>query len=709
MKGIDRLMMNKEQIISTLYRVYDNKDKIESETIKDALSAIKINSLVNYLVFHEKDYTEQDKEMMSLIINILQYIYNNTDIESPITDELYDQLYAVMLSGGSTDIVGADIGSDRTIVYHKYPDLRGTLDKVHFFNNAEKPDKEQRRSITDWLITIENTIGRCLTEEEGEIEIFPKFDGVSVVFECDKNGNVERALTRGKTSKNEACEIPLFRGFKLGVYDKWRGHPFGVKTEIIMTYKNFEKFCKKYASDKPLASPRSAASSVINNIKDVKLDYLRYITIVPLRMQNFDTGEIIMHPDAYSAYPFIEGNMHDIASIESLRDKFSELRDYMSEAMGVPCDGVVLRLKDKKICDKMGRKDAINKYEVAYKFPPLAVKSIVKEVVFSTGLLGTITPVAKIEPVIMHGNKVKSISIGSMDRFEALNLRYGDEVLVKYEIIPYLSKDSTCEQSDGELIPAPTHCQYCGEPLIYDPLLKCGNTLCPCRMIGTILNYIKKLGIMNIAEATVTTLFNIGVLTCIEDLYRLDNHRKAIIELGGFGAKSFAKMLKSIDARRKVKDYELLGALGINDMGIKKFKKISFIYYLDELQEICNNQQLNLLTNIKGIGEKLAPSIMKGILVNEDLIDFLKGELEIVPTKGVDDSYSILFSKVKDKKDFEKFLSDKGYDIASGYNKNISLLIVPSLNETSDKIEKAHRDNKEIITVAEAKERFGYK
>lgn len=691
-------MMDKRRIISMLCSVYDKKIE-DYEDLVNVLNALKINSLVNYLVYHDSDYTDEDRELMSIIIKLLQNIYNNGSVLSPISDELYDKLYASMLSAGSDDIVGADTGSDRIVVYHQYPDLRGTLDKVHFFTRAER-GKDKRKSIEDWYNSIINIMGRRLTQSEGMLYVFPKFDGVSVIFECDKNGNVERALTRGDTVRNEANLIPLLHGMKFTPNDDWRGSPFGVKTEVVMTFSNYKKFCKKYGDYK---SPRSAVSSIVN-AQEIKLDFLRYITIVPLRMQNFTTGETIIHPDAMNVYPFIEMNIED----SDMKEKFYNLRDYMSDVFDIPCDGVVLHIIDKDIQSILGRDDAINNFEVAYKFPPIGVKTHLLGVAFSIGTLGSLAPVAKIEPVVMNGNTIKNVSLGSIDRFESLSLRVGDEVIIKYEIIPYLEKDPTCLAGDGELIPTPTHCMYCGEELVLSPILKCENPTCPCRMIGSIVNYLNKMDIMNISEGIVTSLFDLGVLRSIEDLYTLNKHRNVIINTPGFGSKSFEKILKGIKARSTVKDYELLGSLGIPNVEKKKFKAISFIYYIDELQDICNAGDVKSLTCIPGIGEKTASTIIVGMLKNEELIEFLKHELTIVPTKGVDSNVSILFSKVKDKGKFEKFLSSKGFDIASGYNKNVSLLIVPSHDVTSTKIERAKKDGKEIITLEEACARFGF-
>ena len=135
----------------------------------------------------------------------------------------------------------------------------------------------------------------------------------------------------------------------------------------------------------------------------------------------------------------------------------------------------------------------INKFERSFKFQPESKKSILKSVEFSVGNLGNITPIAKIEPVKLRDNTIKSISLGSVERFKMLGLSVGDEVIIKYEInnnkiIPYLDIDDTCEISGEHLIEAPTHCPFCGSELVEDPLLRCNNESCSSRVIGKILN-----------------------------------------------------------------------------------------------------------------------------------------------------------------------------------------------------------------------------
>lgn len=691
-------MNNVEVLKSNLYEIYNDSVKGKDfEKIIESLDSIKVNSLVNYYIYHVNNYNKDDQEIIEIIIKILQNVYNNSGLLSPVPDDEYDKLYEILLSF-TDDIVGGDNVKDKVVSYHKYPDLRGTLDKVHFITDEEK-GKDKRKSIEYWKRSCESVLGESFNEVNDIVYIFPKFDGLSVIFECDKKGNVVKALTRGDTVRNEAIDItPLFSMIKFKPINDWDSD-FGIKTEVVMQLDDFEKFCKKV---EPYKNPRSAVSSIINS-KEPDVRMLKYLTIVPLRVQNFDTKEIRIHPDAFELYPVYAEHLNKYKSFKPL---FDVLKNCMENDMRIPIDGVVLSLYDEHIKTVLGRKDAINKYEIAYKFQPVGVKTILKEVEFTTGILGRITPVAKIEPIKMNGNTICNISLGSIDRFMSLRLHEGDEVIVKYDIIPYLYIDDTCKRSGSELIKIPTHCEYCGEKLVNDPLLTCVNMNCQCRVIGKIVNYIEKMDIPNISIGIVTTLFNNGFLKSIEDLYRLEDHQKEIENLDGFGKKSFKNIIKGINSRREVNDYVVLGSLGIPSIGRKIFTRISNIYYIYDILEICLNDEIDKLTVIPGIKTKTANAIIAGIKMNADLIKFLEKELKIKHdnSKG---KFKVLFTKVRDK-DFEKFLKENDIDVCDSYNKEIDMVIRPDDKSKSTKVDKAIKDGKKLMSIDDAYKYFKY-
>lgn len=692
--------MNKEFIIYSLNEVYENIQSLDEQEVIDSLIGLKISNLINYYISIVKKCDDEDIVIVELLVKILQYIYNNFKLISPISDSDYDELYALHLSISNKDIVGSINASDKTIVNHRYPDLRGTLDKIHFLTEEERGN-DNRASLESWLKTCENVLGKPLNMFNPEVILFPKWDGLSVIFECDVDGKVQRALTRGDTEKNEAIDLtPMFGALTFDTIEGWEGSKFAIKTEVVMSDNAFEALCSK---DGEYKNRRSAVSSILNTKELNPLKYLKYLTIVPLRAQNWDTKEIIIHPKATEFYPSMTTT---ISKYKEFRQIFDFLKESVDVLLGLPIDGIVLHFTDINLHNILGRKYAINKYEVAYKFPPEQKKTLLLSVDFSVGIMGAITPVARVEPVKINGNTIKNISLGSVDRFESLQLKPGDEVYVKYDIIPYLVKTEDCKPGVGNYIKAPTTCEYCGEPLIKDPILKCVNNDCPSRMIGKIVNYLDKMRIPNISIGIVTTLFKAGYLRSIEDLYLLVRHKEAICQLDGFGPKSFKKIIDGVNSRTTVFDYELLGSIGIPDIGQRMFKKILNIYYLDDLMEIAYKGDVKSLTNIHGIKEKTANKIIMGLLMNDNLIQFLKEELK-VKRNDVRYTVKVCFTKVRDK-DFEEFLDKKGIQVLESYNKEVDILIIKDAGATSSKIDKARKDGKEIITLQEAYELFNY-
>jgi len=700
-------MIDKINIKSELVAYLNNLRTVgDFDIVVDRLKNLtKIRSLVNYYSNAVENYDEDDKEIIELIINILQEIYNNGNIESPVPDEEYDILYEVHRSINGNEIVGASVGvKDIPTGFHKYPDLRGTLDKIHFIKNSDKPKnkKEVRKSLEEWIKSCENRLGRSLRENELEVLITPKWDGISIVFETDVTHTVERALSRGDTDSNEAVDLTkMFKGTSFDFIEEFKYYEIGIKTETVMSRDNYEKFCKDFGH---VNNPRIAVSSIFRT-KDLDRKYLPYITIIPLQVQNYETKEIKIPKSTLDDYPSATANLRDL---DDIKEKIENIRDEVEKRFGIDIDGVVIRLTNPMVQESLGREDGkINKFEVAYKFPPEQKKTVLKNVEFSVGVFGTVTPVAIVEPVKLNGNTIDSPSLGSIDIFESLDLREGDEVIIKYNIVPYLEKDETCRKGSGKKFTTPTHCVYCNQPLVRDPVLRCVNLDCDCRKIGKIVNYVEKMKIPEISVGTITTLYKYKFLNSIEDLYKLENHEYIISQLPGFGEKSVRKMIKGINSRKKVYDYELLGSIGIPGIGRRIFKNILNIYYLTELLDIAAKNNYEKLLKIGGIQKKTAEKVIQGIRINIDLIRFLCSVLEVKREEAKDYKMIVCFTKVRDK-DFENYLKSKDIGVTETFNKNIDLLITAP-NVLSSKIEKARKHNIPVITIDEAYKKFDYK
>jgi DNA ligase (NAD+) len=680
--------------LNTIYNELENMNENSINEVVEMLKGINFEAVIDYFNTSEK-LDDMDLYSCRKIVQILQYIYNNTDIIPPVSDEKYDILYQIMIDHKLGDIVGSVNSQGKPVREHMFPDLRGTLNKVHFVFNIDK-DGDKRRSIEDWITSVTNILGRDIdNSKDFEVILQAKWDGCSAVFECDKFGVVKHVLMRGDTEKNQAVDIiDLFRdNIRFSEFANGEDE-FAVQTEILMNQEDYEKICVEY---KEFKSPRSATSSILNE-KILQPHLAKYLTIEPLRLQY-----VGQKPEIVPNYTYdMISNLFDLRDI---RECIRQINEHVKED-GKVTDGVVLHLSDKRIQEKLGRDGAINRYEVAYKFPAEAKKAKLINIEFSTGLGGNITPVAKIEPIVMLGKTISSISMGSIDRFRTMeHLTSGSEIIVRYEIIPYMEIDNTCKVNpNGQVFRVPTHCKYCNCRLEEDPLLKCVNEECPSRIIGNVVNYINKMRIENINIETISTLFDQGIITGIESLYKLNEHKAQIVSLPGFGEKSYENMIKGINKRKVVYDYELLGSLGIQSIGLRIFQKILSIMDIETLINLSVENRLAInLIGLPGFGEKTANRVEKGINSKIKTIRFLLNTLSL--KEKVDRSKlkgKVCFSQIRDP-EFESKLLKNGYDVTDSLTKNVDILIVPNLNMTSSKITKAKKYGITIMDIENAR------
>lgn len=683
--NINTMIMNGSASMNNVYQVA--VDLINKEHYEDYILAI----------MDKESYDDLDLLIMKTMIEILQSIYNNSGILSPMSDDNYDRLYEIYISNANEDIIGAPVGEGE-VVSHNFPKLRGTLNKVHFIYSSEKKG-DKRKSLQDWIDQKENKLGRPLTDKEAKVEMFCKWDGCSGIFEFSPSFKLLRVLSRGYTKDNTAQNLTKY--FPNYVPDFISDEPlnseFGLKTEIVITQDKFNELIKKH----PFKNKRNAVSGILNSNEPTK-EMLDSLTVIPLQMEYL--SKVFIPPIVYTDYPY---EMASLKDLDDIKIKIERLKK-QSEKIGADIDGIVFRMIDPTVQTLLGREDSINKFEVAYKLPPEEKKSTIKDIEFTIGTLGNISAVAKIEPIKMKGNTIKSISLGSIERAKSLRLRVGDEVKIKYDVIPYLFIDNTCKTSDNEIIEIPTYCPVCHEKLEPNPLLSCVNDNCPSRIIGRIVNYLNKLNIKNISEGIVTTLFNKGFLNSISDLYTLERYKTMLSELAGFGPASVQIIIDAINSARIMYDWQLFGALGCVGVSRKLFQKIFEVYDMNELIEIARGKEWEKLAEIPGIGRKTAIQIIKFIIDSEDLICSLAEHIQIKREPKKCYNTAVCFSKIRDKK-FEEYLEENMVKVCDSLNKSVEVLVVPDKTETSSKIEKAKKQGIQVVTLEEAYKMFKYK
>ena len=710
------------------------------DTLEAAITAVDFDYIAECIL--TDNYPEEDKDVDHIkvlhdFLEVLKYIEEETNFESVIDDTTYDKLsekYLALTGHAISTDIDVQTSSNRPMRKHKYPELVGTLDKLHFIYEKDIPEKDSRHSLEEW---IKSVISKCNNANIKIPKIVTsngfKYDGLSVVVECEKD-KVVNAVTRRSTEENIGLDVShIFKECKdvKELFDDQLpediyNYNYGVKTECMMTSDQFDKF--KELVPKPPKHRRSAASMIINTLEEsYDPAWLAYLSIPVLqisvdhKLENSEDwlyvgvmNERHMYINLEVSYGTQQGFIIDTNKSDGIDNYLDTidtiinpiLQEY-SKDLGVPIDGNVITIMNPEIINLLGRKGSINKFQAAFKFPAGVAKTTLIDVDFQVGpIAGNITPVAKVKPIEIGGATIENVGLSNYSKLERLDLHVGDEVMIKYDIVPKLYKDETCKTLKTNKIIAPCNCPVCNEPLdMSSEIVRCTNRDCESKLSGRITNYLNKLGIDGIGLNTVIDLIKLGVIHSIPDLYRLYEHRDVIVNAPGYGDKSYTNMVSAINSKLVVYPHELLGSLGIPDIGRRIMKKVCKEIAIGEL--LSDNPDVVIkMTSISGIGDKTAEKICTGILRNRDIIDDLMKFLSLKPyEEDIVPDHVILFTKVRDKS-FEEFLKTKcNCEIASSLTKNVDILIAGG---ESNKVKTAKERGIRIMTLEEAKEEFQY-
>jgi NAD-dependent DNA ligase len=672
------------------------RDKKYDSELVEVMKLPQVTKYIQYLVrtqINGDELREADFQCLQNIIFILQTIYNYSTDESPVSDYDYDRLYELLNSYNQEMITTPIVGNGK-VVHHKYKSLRGTLKKVYslgeMFNYMAN---DSRRSLDEWVAECEriykSATGKDINLNNEEVYVFPKWDGVSIVFEFDERNRLARALTRGFTETNEAQDVTfIFATQQFKIREQhMTGKAYGLKTEVMMKDYDKDGYNKKYGTD--YKNTRSIVSSIINS--DTVDGRENLLEVVKLRTSTFnEDGEENLQELAEQAFerPFLRCPLSDRAAI----NKFA--LDHRN-IDGLHTDGAVIYIIDEHIRKVLGRRDNKNQYEVAFKFNEDIGYTKIKDIQFNVTPNGRIFPVAKLEKIVLKGNDIQNVSLGSISRMNELKLAKGDTVKILYEIIPYLvmdDDDPKCKRSGKKPIPLPTLCPECGDRVEINQngtVLSCINPDCPSRMRGRILKYINVLRIKDIGEATVKDLMDAGIIGEVADLYKLDKKAEKILSLKGYNEKSVAKMIQEMDRHRILDAPTFLAGIGIESIGKKTFTKVFNKYSLDELLEFSEDNRIQPLVLIPGIGESQAKKIIYGIKENRKVIDKLFDEITIIYPEEEKAKFIAVFHKIRSE-ELTKVIEKNGGKVDDNLTKNTTFLIVPdgfgsSTSKTSDK------------------------
>lgn len=460
-----------------------------------------------------------------------------------------------------------------------------------------------------------------------------KIDGLSVSLLYEK-GILVRAATRGDglVGENVTNNVKTIKVIPLKLK---KDIDIEVRGEIFMSKATLKKINEQRKKENLplLQNTRNAAAGSIRQL-DSKIAASRKLDNFIYHLPNPEDYGISKHSDAveymhklgFKINPNnkLVKNINEV--IEYIEDK-AKIRD----SLGYDIDGVVIKVNSIKDQKKLGYTAKYPKWCVAYKFPAEEVLTKLKDIIFTVGRTGQITPNAVLEPVIVAGSKVSRATLHNADYIKGKDLRIGDIISIHKagDVIPEVGEVILERRKETQEFIMIDKCPMCNTKLEKKGGVDfyCPNNNCPSRKIESLIHFASRnaMNIDGLGEKIVEDFYNFGFIKDISDIYSLKHHKDDLIRLEGYGEKSVNGLIEAIEKSKENSLERLIFGLGIPNVGSKTAKTLSEHYKnLTFIEEATIEE----LTKINDIGNIIAQSIVE-YFQNEDNNKILSNLKEI--------------------------------------------------------------------------------
>jgi len=657
--------------------------------------------------------TDKDATGLRNVLRLHEYRYYILN-DPLIADFEYDQLFkrlekieqenpALKTPDSPTQRVATGLTKDFPAVQHLVPML--SLDNSY---------------SSDDLLDFDRKARELTGLDEIEYCVEPKFDGssISLIYENDL---LVRGATRGDGVEGDeiTTNIRQIRSIPLSAtFSAYGIQQAEIRGEVLINKKNFANYNEQLAEQglAPLANPRNAAAGTLR-IKDTAEVAKRNLEAFVYHVSFFslDKGkrtpvELTTHSGSLALLwklgfrsPEKEKKVFKgIEKVISYCSDFEEGRDNLPYEI----DGMVIKVNDIALQDKMGMTSHHPRWAIAFKFKARQATTELLAVEFQVGRTGAVTPVAKLKPVAIGGVTVSSISIHNEDYIKEKDLRIGDAVLIERagDVIPQIVKSLPDTRTGHEKkIHFPKNCPVCDSKLFKEEeeaVWRCINIECPAQVVERIIHFVSKdaMDIRGLGEANVRKFFELDLLKDIPGIYTLDF--AAISSMEGFGQKSIDNLQSAIENSKKQPLHRLIYALGIRFVGETTAKTLA-----QAVSHLLDFKKFSLedLKNLEDVGPKVAGSIHY-FFSNRNNIDMLqeleKQGLQLKNTKkeikvaGNLSGQTFLFTgtlPTLKRSEAEALAEENGGQILSGVSAKLNYLVVGE--DAGSKLEKAKKIN----------------
>ena len=554
--------------------------------------------------------------------NYEYYVLDNPSVSDAEYDRLMQELIAIekehpeLISPLSpTQRVGGQVQDEFKKVTHQ----RMMLSLANAFNEDDLYDFDRK---------VREVIGGDKVTYMAEMKIDGL--GMSLVY----NKNLQYAATRGDGTVGEDVTSNVITIKSIPSHIDVEGD-LEIRGEVFMPKKSLNKLNEERAKiGEPLfANARNAAAGSIRQL-DSAIAASRGLDAFWYYFVNARDFGIRYHSESLDFADKLGFKTNKERRLcHGIDEVIEYIKEYTIKRPDLPydIDGVVIKVDDMNLYDKLGYTAKTPRWAIAYKFPPEEVVTKLTDIIFTVGRTGKITPNAVLEPVRVAGSTVQRATLHNEDFILDKGLMVGDYVVLRKagDVIPEVVKPVESRR-DGtqvafEMI---TNCPECGMPLVKkDAMHFCVNPECPAKQIESIIHFASKdaMDIEGMGEKVVEQFFNQGFFTNIAEIYKLMDHRDDVIALDGWQSKSIDNLIDAIDESKANSVEKLLFGLGIKEVGAKMAKTLSRIF--GNLDALASATEEDLL-EIPDVGPVVARSIVNWFASehNKELIEQLRAE-----------------------------------------------------------------------------------
>lgn len=552
---------------------------------------------------------DEAKHRVDELVTLLdKYSHQYYVLDQPtIPDEDYDRLYRELVNleelyptliqnNSPTQRVGGTLLEGFEKVQHDSPML--SLDNAFSKEELESFDRRMNQLI----------------DEPFTYHCELKIDGLAVSLKYE-DGKLVQAVTRGDgtVGENVTANVRTIKAIPLSLKEpltlEARGEIYMPKSSFLALNQQREE-----QGEAVFANPRNAAAGTLRNL-DPKVTASRNLSIFLYSLPQLSNRDVHSQNDALNLLDSLGIKTNPERQVlSSIDEVWSFVKEYQEKRNSLPyeIDGIVIKVNELEQQEKAGYTVKAPRWAIAYKFPAEEAKTIIRDIEWTVGRTGVVTPTAIMDPVRLAGTTVQRASLHNVDLMKEKDIRLFDTAIVRKagDIIPEVVRiDKELRNKDSEPYSYPTHCPACDSELMHlddEVALRCMNPRCSAQAKEKLTHFVSRnaMNIDGVGVSVVTQLYEKELIKDPVDLYFLT--KEQFLTLDKVGDKSADNMLKAIKESKTNSLERLLFGLGIRHVGSKAARLLAEEFLT---LEGVSTASLEAIQSIEGIGEKIAESI----------------------------------------------------------------------------------------------------